>query len=109
MVRICILYPNKAGARFDFGYYLETHMAMSVRLLSAHPGYRGVTVVRGVSSASPNEPPPFIAMCFFDFLSADDFLAAFVPHSEALQRDMAEYTDITPVIQFSEVLLPVAP
>ncbi len=42
MVRISILYPNSPGARFDWRYYVETHMPRSIDLLSAHPGFRGV-------------------------------------------------------------------
>jgi len=108
MVRVSILYPNKAGARFDFGYYTESHMPMSIRLLGAHEGFRGVTVAEGFSGATPASPAPFIAMCCFDFESVKDFLCAFTPHAEVLQNDIAKYTDIAPIIQFNEVLLNVA-
>lgn len=53
MVRISILYPNSKGSRFDVSYYVETHMPMSIRLLSAHPGYRGVSVERGIAGVAP--------------------------------------------------------
>ena len=109
MVRISILYPNKAGARFDFRYYTETHMPMSIRLLSAHEGFRGVTVAEGFSGAAPESPAPFIAMCSFDFESVKDFLCAFTPHAEELQNDVANYTDIAPTIQYSEVLISIDP
>jgi len=105
MVRISILYPNKLGARFDFHYYTESHMPMSIRLLSSHEGFRGVTVTEGFSGARPGSPAPFIAMCCFDFESVKDFLCAFTPHAEVLQNDIAKYTDIAPLIQFSEVLI----
>jgi uncharacterized protein (TIGR02118 family) len=87
MVRISILYPNSEGARFDLRYYVETHMPMSIRFLSAHRGFRGVSVEQGLGGAAPETPPPFIAMCHFLFLS------------------MPNYTDIEPVIQFNEVLI----
>jgi uncharacterized protein (TIGR02118 family) len=105
MVRVSILYPNTPGARFDFRHYLETHMPMSIRLLSAHAGFRGVSVERGLSGTTPGSPPAFVAMCHFLFLSLEDFLAAFVPYAERLQGDMPNYTDIEPVIQFNEVLI----
>jgi hypothetical protein len=44
-------------------------------------------------------------MCHFLFLSVEDFLAVFTPNAEVLQSDMPNYTDITPVIQFNEVLI----
>ena len=105
MVRISILYPNKPGARFDLRYYFESHMPLSIRLLSSHQGFRGVSVTEGFSGANPGSSAPFVAMCCFDFESVKDFLCAFTPNAEVLQKDMAEYTDIMPVIQFSEVLI----
>ena len=105
MVRISILYPNNAGARFDVSYYVETHMPMSIELLGCHPGFRGVSVERGLAGAAPGSDPAYIAMCHFLFDSIDDFLAAFMPHAPVLQGDMPNYTDIEPVIQFNEVLL----
>jgi len=105
MTRISILYPNKKGSRFDFGYYVETHMPMSIRLLSAHPGFRSVSVERGVGGAAPGSEPAYVAMCHFLFASIEDFMAAFMPNAETLQGDIPRYTDIEPVIQFNEVLI----
>jgi hypothetical protein len=47
----------------------------------------------------------YVAMCHFLFNSIEDFMAVFVPHAASLQSDMPNYTDIKPVIQFSEVVL----
>jgi uncharacterized protein (TIGR02118 family) len=105
MTRISILYPNKKGSRFDFRYYVETHMPMSIRLLSAHPGFRSVSVERGVGGAAPGSEPAYVAMCHFLFASIEDFMAAFMPNADTLQGDIPRYTDIEPVIQFNEVLI----
>jgi uncharacterized protein (TIGR02118 family) len=105
MIRVSILYPNRKDSRFDFPYYVETHMPMSIRLLSTHAGFKGVSVERGLGGATPGSEPTHIAMCHFLFNSVDDFMAAFMPHAEALQGDMPNYTDIEPVIQFNEVLI----
>ena len=105
MTRISILYPNVPGGRFDVAYYVEKHMPLSVGLLSAHAGFRGVSVEKGVLGATPESPPEYRAMCHFSFVSAADFLEAFLPNAARLQEDMPRYTDIAPVIQFSEVLL----
>jgi uncharacterized protein (TIGR02118 family) len=104
MVRISILYPNADGSRFDFQYYLDTHMPRSIELLSAHPGYRGVSVEKGLGGAAPGSPPTYIAMCHFLFESTEAFLEAFMPHAAELQGDIPNYTDSAAVIQFSEVL-----
>jgi len=105
MVKISILYPNRPGARFDVRYYVETHMPRSIELLGAHPGFLGVSVERGVGGALPGSEAAYVAMCHFAFRSADDFLAAFMPHAAELQGDMPSYTDIEPVIQVNEVLI----
>src|SRR4051794_10849723 len=102
MVKISILYPNRTGARFDIPYYLNTHMPMSIKLLSTHPGFKGVSVERGLVGAVPGTPPAYIAMCHFLFDSLEGFMAAFGPHATALQGDMPNYTDIEPIIQVSE-------
>jgi uncharacterized protein (TIGR02118 family) len=104
MVRISILYPNNAGARFDFGHYIDKHMPWSIELLSAHPGFKGVSVEKGLSGAAPGSAPAYVAMCHFLFDSVEDFLAAFMPNAAALQGDMPNYTDIAPLIQINEVL-----
>jgi len=105
MVRISILYPNQPGGRFDFPYYVDTHMPMSIERLSAHPGFKGVSVEQGLGGAEPGSPPAYVAMCHFLFDSIEDFMAAFMPHAEMLQGDMPRYTDIEPVIQFNQVMI----
>jgi uncharacterized protein (TIGR02118 family) len=103
MVKISILYPNKQGAKFEMSYYLNTHMPLSIERLSAHKGYKGVSVERGLAGDTPGSAPPYVALCHYLFDSVEDFMAAFMPHAELLQGDMPNYTDITPVIQFSAV------
>lgn len=105
MIRIAILYPNTDGARFDLDYYANTHMPMAIALLSAHRGFRGVSVERGVGGAVPGAAPAYIAMCHYLFDSIEEFMAAFIPNAPQLQGDMRNYTDIEPLIQFNEVLL----
>jgi len=104
MTKISILYPNNKGSWFDMGYYVDTHMPLSVELLSTHPGFRGVSVERGVGGAEPGTDAAYTAMCHILFDSVEDFMAAFVPHATTLQGDIKNYTDITPVIQVSEVV-----
>lgn len=105
MVRISILYPNKKGSRFDMAYYIEKHMPQSIRLLSTHPGFKGVSVEKGIGGAAPGSEAAYVAMCHFLFESAEAFMAAFMPHAPELQGDMPNYTDITPVIQVNEILI----
>lgn len=105
MVKISILYPNNEGARFDLRYYIDKHMPVSIGLLSAHPGFRGISVEHGLAGGIPGTEAAYVAMCHFMFDSAENFMAAFAPHAAALQGDMPNYTDIAPVIQINEVLI----
>jgi uncharacterized protein (TIGR02118 family) len=105
MIKISILYPNNRGSRFDLSYYVETHMPMSIELLSTHPGFKGVSVEHGLAGVIPGTEATYIAMCHFLFDSVEDFVAAFTPHASVLQDDMLNYTNIKSVIQFNKVLI----
>jgi len=105
MTKISILYPNNKGSRFDMRYYIDTHMPLSIKLLSVHPAFKGVSVERGISGVEPGTDAAFVAMCHFLFDSVEDFMAAFLPHAATLQGDIPNYTDVQPVIQVNEVLI----
>lgn len=103
MFNISSIYPRREGARFDFDYYLDIHMPLSIELLSNAKGFRGVSVERGVDVAQPPITSSYVAMCHYYFDTLEDFMAAFMPHAERLQGDIVNYTDITPIIQINEV------
>ena len=103
MVRISILYPHTPDSTFDMEYYLRTHMPMSLARLRTHPGFIALSVERGVAAPHSGLPPAYVAMCHYTFTTAEDFVAAFMPHAEELQADIARYTTIAPVVQFSVV------
>lgn len=101
MIKVSILYPSKPGSRFDVNYYVQVHMPLAVRLLGS--AVKAVSVEIGVSGATPADPAPFAAIVGFTCESAQDFVAAFLPIADQLQGDIPNYTDIEPVIQFSEI------
>lgn len=103
MVKISILYPHLPDATFDMQYYLRTHMPMALDRLRSHPGFISVSVERGVAAPLSGTPPSHVAMCHYTFATAEDFVAAFMPHAALLQADIANYTTIAPVVQFSVV------
>ena len=105
MIKISILYPNNKDSRFNMRYYIDTHMPLSIGLLSTHSGFKGVSVERGLGGAMPGTDAAYIAMCHYLFNSTEDFMAAFTPHASVLQGDMSNYTDIEPIIQVSEFLI----
>ena len=105
MITISILYPSAPGARFDMTYYVDKHMPMSIELLGVHPGFKGVSVERGLGGAVPGSDATYSAMCHFRFDSAESFMAAFLPNAATLQSDSPNYTDVAPIIQLNEVLI----
>ncbi len=105
MISVSILYPKTEASRFDVAYYVETHMPLAISLLGAHPGFKGVSVERGLGGTTRGTAPTYAAICRFQFNSIEDFLAAFTPHAAVLQGDIPRFTDVEPVIQFNDVLI----
>jgi uncharacterized protein (TIGR02118 family) len=103
MVKISIFYPHTPDSTFDMEYYLRTHMPMSRERLGAHPGFLALSVERGVAAPQSRVPPAYVAMCHYTFTTAEDFVAAFMLHAAELQADIANYTSIVPIVQFSVV------
>jgi uncharacterized protein (TIGR02118 family) len=108
MIKVNVMYPYTEGARFDHAYYRDRHMPMvKARLGSACAYY---TVEKGLAgrapgAAAPGAPPAFVAMCAFICGSAEGYQAAMQEHGAEILGDIANYTDIAPVLQVSEVVV----
>ena len=103
MIKVNVMYPYTEGARFDHAYYRDRHMPMvKARLGSACAYY---TVEKGLAGRAPGEPPVFVAMCAFICDSAEGYHAAIQEHRAEILADIANYTDIAPVLQFSELVV----
>lgn len=103
MIKVSVMYPHRPNARFDHAYYRDRHMPMvQARLGSACRFY---TVDKGLGGGSPGEAPPYVAMCHLYCDSVEAFQAAFAPHAEEILADIPRYTDLTPVLQISEVIV----
>lgn len=103
MIKVTVMYPYTAGARFDHDYYREQHMPMMKRLLGAACLY--YTVDKGIAGGAPGSDPVYVARCDFVCTSFEAFKAARAPHAQEIQADIANYTDIQPVLQISEVVV----
>ena len=103
MIKVSVLYPNTPGARFDHEYYRDKHMPMVKSKMGESCKY--YTVDKGIAGGMPGTPPTYVGMChlFCDFV--DDFQAGFGPHASEILADIKNYTDLTPVIQISEVVV----
>jgi uncharacterized protein (TIGR02118 family) len=103
MIKVSIFYPNRPEAKFDFDYYLNKHMPMSLELLGS--AIKSVSIERGVEGREAKSSPVYVALCHFVCESREAFEAAFLPNAAVLTGDMPNYTDIEPVIQLSEIAL----
>jgi uncharacterized protein (TIGR02118 family) len=103
MIKVSVLYPARDDATFDMEYYCERHMSLVQRRLGA--ACKSVAVEKGVSGGGPGTAPTYIAMghLYFDSLAA--FQTAFTPHASELLADVPNYTNTSPVIQISEVIM----
>lgn len=103
MIKVTVMYPHTEGARFDHAYYRDVHMPMVKARLGSNCLY--YTIDKGLSGRAPGSPPAFVAMCAFICESAQAYLAASQQHSAEIRGDIANYTDIVPVVQLSEVVV----
>ncbi|HZB94212.1 MAG TPA: EthD family reductase [Stellaceae bacterium] len=103
MIKVSVLYPYSADAKFDMNYYVTKHMPMVRDKLGA--ACKGMSVEQGIAGGAPGAPPSFIAMGHLLFDSTDVFQQAFAPHVQAIMADIPNYTKIQPVIQVSDVKL----
>jgi len=103
MIKVSVMYPNTPGARFDHAYYRDKHMPM----IKAKMGDRCrlYTIDKGLAGGTPNAPAMYVGMCHIYCESVEDFQAGFGPHAQEIRADLANYTDIAPIVQISEVVV----
>ena len=103
MIKVSVMYPGKPGARFDHAYYRDRHMPMVKARLGDSCLYYSVD--RGLGGGEPGAPPTYVGMCHLFFDSVEAYQRAFGPHAKEILGDIPNYTDLSPVIQISEVVV----
>lgn len=101
MIRITILYPRTPETHFDFDYYLNVHMPLSIARLGH--AMKTISVERVEPLGDPFPEPQHYAICTFTCPSLEAYIAAFYPHMEELQADMANYTNSPQVILLGNI------
>jgi uncharacterized protein (TIGR02118 family) len=103
MIKVSVMYPNTPGARFDHTYYRDKHMPLvKARMGDACKYY---TVDKGLAGGAPGTPPTYIGMCHIFSDSVEIFQEGFGPHIAEIMADIPKYTDLTPIMQISEVVV----
>ena len=103
MIKVSVMYPNTAGARFNHDYYRDQHMPLVKRKMGDACSH--YTVDKGLAGGAPGEPATYIGMCHIFSESVESFQAGFGPHAKDIMADIPNYTDIAPVMQISEVVV----
>ena len=103
MIKVSVMYPNTPGARFNHEYYRDKHMPLvKARMGDACKSY---TVDKGLAGGAPGAPATYVGMCHIFCDSIEAFQAGFGPHAKEIMADIPNYTDQSPVIQISEVVV----
>lgn len=94
MIRVSVYYPSSDGSTFNHDYYHATHVPLAQRAWNPV----STTVEKGVNG-------PHVAAVHMTFASMDAFNAAMgSPLTGDVMTDVANYTNIVPVMQISEVI-----
>jgi uncharacterized protein (TIGR02118 family) len=104
MVRVTVLYPNESAKRFDHDYYARKHMPMVMERLKGS-GMLRYEVDKGLAGGGAGAPAPFVAACHLYFDAATDFQKGIAAHGTEIMGDIPNYTDISPQIQISEIIV----
>ena len=103
MIKVSVMYPHKEGARFDHAYYRDKHMPLVKEKMGDACKY--YTVDKGLAGGTPGAPATYVGMCHIFCDSVESFQAGFGPNAKEIMGDIANYTDLSPVIQISEVVV----
>lgn len=102
MFKVSVMYPNQVGARFDIHYYRTQHMDL-VRKHMQPFGLVRTEVLKGISGTA-GLPAPYICIGNLYFETADGYEKGAAASGGVLRADIANFTDVTPVRQISEIM-----
>lgn len=103
MIKVSVFYPKREGSRFDIAYYCNSHMPMVQAKCGA--ALKKMEIDHGIAGGAPGSAPAYACMGHLFFDSVEVFQASFGPHAKEIMADIPNYTDVSPVVQISEVKL----
>ena len=102
MIRVNVMYPKQDDGKFDYDYYLNTHMPLVGERWSGV--VRGMEVYRGLSGAGGADEP-YVTVASLKFDNVESFQQALEAHAAEIMGDIPNFTNINPVIQIEEQLM----
>jgi uncharacterized protein (TIGR02118 family) len=102
MISAVVLYPNKAGSKFDLNYYVHRHLPL-VRDRMQPMGMPSLTytVEHAMDPKAPSQAYRLSAELRFDDM--ESAARALEAHGPETQADIPNFTDVAPVILIGEV------
>jgi uncharacterized protein (TIGR02118 family) len=107
MIRVTALYPKTATSRFDKDYYLNKHILMVKERLTP-TGLLGIGADEGLGTLTPGEPPAYEMIGYLEFASVEDLQKSLAAHGAEIIADIANYTDVQPIIQVNRIAQPIS-
>ena len=103
MIKVSVMYPNSPGVRFDHDYYRDKHLPLIKSRMGA--GLKYYTIDKGLAGGTPDAPAPYVAACHLLCDSVEAYQSSFGPHAQEINGDIRNFTDVTPMVQISEVVV----
>lgn len=103
MIKVSVMYSSRPNVRFDHDYYRTKHLPLIKSRMGAALKY--YTIDKGLADRNGEFPGEYVAMCHLLCDSLDEYKSAFAPHAREIDGDIRNFTDVTPLIQISEVVV----
>src|SRR4029453_17571872 len=103
MIKVNVIYPNKAGARFDPDYYRTKHLPLIKNRMGAALKYYAID--KGLAGKDGKPLGAYVAMCYLLCDSVDAYQSSFGPHAQEIRADIVNFTDVVAIHQISEVVV----
>ena len=103
LIKVSVMYSYKPNVRFDHDYYRTKHLPLIKSRMGAALKY--YTIDKGLADRNGKSPGAYVAMCHLLCDSVDEYQSSFGPHAHEIEGDIRNFTDVTPIIQISEVVV----
>jgi len=103
MIKVSVMYPHTAGARFDHDYYRDKHLPLIKSRMGA--GLKYYAIDKGLAVGAAGTPPAFVAMCHLICDSVESYESSYDPHAQEIRNDIAHFTNLIPVKLISEMVV----
>jgi uncharacterized protein (TIGR02118 family) len=103
MIKVSVMYPNRPATTFDHDYYRNKHLPLIKSRMGAALKYYAID--KALASAPTALPAPYVAMCHLLCDSIEAYDSSYGPYASQITGDIRNFTNVTPVVEISEVVV----